>query len=88
MVALRIAGALSRCTTFDRPLDLRAVARLRRDPVYVRRDLEAVRERGGDRALERALEACLRRSHRTDGWLRRLAAGGKRYAGRVWRMRR
>ncbi len=57
MVALRIVDALDRCNTFDRPLDLAAVARkkLCPDPPHMIQYLEAAERAGTDPALVRAL---------------------------------
>src|SRR2546430_360740 len=63
MVNLRIAGALDRCPTFARPLDLRAVRNLvipdECARIFVEENLEACRAAGTDPELEQALEACL-----------------------------
>jgi len=70
MVDLRIAGALDRCTTFARPLDLRAVSRmvLDRKAGYAEESLGAVERLGTDPALAKALRACLARHHRRAFW--------------------
>lgn len=64
MVALRAVGALDRCATFDRPLDLAAVARMDVEDVSARGfaedNLRFVEARGGDPALTAALRASLR----------------------------
>jgi len=56
MASLRIVGALDRCKTFDRPLDLAALARTRlfHNQSYLLPYLEAA-ERAGDPKLLRAL---------------------------------
>ncbi len=73
MVALRVVGALERCTTFDRPLDLRAVARLHyrttggRD--HIGQNLEALREWSiDDPSLARALQDCLNDKYHQGVW--------------------
>jgi hypothetical protein len=66
MVGLRLAGALDRCPTFARPLDLEAVARLDvANPhlrAYARENLRAAEAAGGDLALAAALRASLERA--------------------------
>jgi hypothetical protein len=81
MVALRIAGALGRCPTFARPLDLRAVARMRVPHTRMQtiEALQAVEASGSDPALARALRDCL--SGRYD---RGLWGAARRIRGR-WR---
>jgi hypothetical protein len=77
MIALRVAGVLHKCPTFECPLDLRAVARI---PVttpggreHIEQNLRALRaRRGDDPALARALTECL---------------SGKYYRG-IWRAAR
>jgi 7-cyano-7-deazaguanine synthase in queuosine biosynthesis len=63
MVNLRIAGALDRCPTFDRPLDLRAVARVvctdEYERLLVEDNLLACQAAGNDPELEQALQQCL-----------------------------
>lgn len=63
MVNLRAVGALERCTTFDRPLSLRRLAWTtyhdENTRAFVAENLAAVRARGGDPELERALQAML-----------------------------
>jgi hypothetical protein len=66
MIALRLAGALERCPTFARPLDLDAVARLRLgtldERAYAEDNLRAAEADGRERALAAALRACLARA--------------------------
>jgi hypothetical protein len=63
MVNLRIAGALDRCATFARPLDLGAVSSVvipdECARIFVEENLVACRAAGNDPDLERALEGCL-----------------------------
>jgi 7-cyano-7-deazaguanine synthase in queuosine biosynthesis len=63
MVNLRVAGALDRCPTFARPLDLGAVARMviadECARLLVEDNLVACQAAGNDPDLERALEECL-----------------------------
>jgi hypothetical protein len=76
MIALRLAGKLEQCATFDRPLDLDAVAHMeipnesRR--LHVLQNLEEVESRGDAPALAQALRACLREPEaRQGGFMRR-----------------
>ena len=76
MVNLEIAGALDRCATFDRALDLRRVARAPAPDacalMFVADNLRACEERGDQPALVRALRDCLsRRYYRGIGVLAR-----------------
>lgn len=61
MIDLRIAGALDRCPTFARPLDLGAVSRMAvdRKAGYLEQSLRAIERRGTDPALAKALRAAL-----------------------------
>ena len=63
MVELRILGALDRCRTFDRPLDLAAVSRIviPWEPAryHYGRLLQMVEQSGTDPALARALRDCV-----------------------------
>jgi hypothetical protein len=63
MVNLRIAGALDRCSTFERPLDLRGVARIvcrdQYERLLVEENLLACQRAGSDPELERALRESL-----------------------------
>ncbi len=61
MVDLRIAGVLDRCTTFARPLDLRAVSRLPvdRKTAYFQESLRAVERLGTDPDLAKALRSSI-----------------------------
>lgn len=63
MVSLRLAGASDRCMTFDRPLDLKALAHMPMDfeanRRFTQRLLAATELRGDDPALAQALRAAL-----------------------------
>jgi hypothetical protein len=63
MVALRMAGALERCKTFDRPLDLKRVARLRPQRqsrrVYFEEILQELEHTKADPDLEQAVRSAL-----------------------------
>ena len=65
MVNLTVAGALDRCQTFDRELDLFEIAHLpihdANDRTFVEENCEALAARGGDPELLRALETSLSR---------------------------
>ena len=67
MVNLRVAGALERCTTFPKPLDLSEVARVPISDecarIFVEDNLEAARDKG-DVSLVRAIAASLARNQR------------------------
>ncbi len=80
MAALRLAGALDRCKTFDRPLDLAALARTRlfHNQSYMMPYVEAA-ERAGDPELLRALRDNISGRHRR---------GFLPLAGRLWRWAR
>lgn len=62
MIGLRIAGALERCSTFDRPLDPAAVARMRLRTagasVFLEENLKALDRTGEYPALAQALRQC------------------------------
>jgi hypothetical protein len=66
MVALQVAGALDRCATFARPLDLDAVARLplrtSDERVYAEDNLRAAEAGGANPVLAAALRASLARA--------------------------
>ncbi len=81
MVALRFAGALDRCQTFVRPLNVAALARTRlfNNQSYVSSYLEAA-ERAGDRVLVRALRDNLSGRYRRG--LRPLAGRLRQWARR------
>ncbi len=73
MVALRVVGALERCKTFERPLDLKAVSRLHyRTPGgrdHIGQNLEALREWSiDDPPLARALQDCLNDKYHRGVW--------------------
>jgi hypothetical protein len=80
MVSLRIAGALDRCRTFDRPLDLAVLARTRlfSNQSYMLNYMEAAK-RAGDWELLRALRD---NSGRYRRGLRPLAGRLRRWATR------
>jgi hypothetical protein len=89
MVALRIVGALDRCKTFDRPLDLAAVAwkTLSPDRPHMFPYLEAAERAGTDPALVRALRDNVSGRFQRGLWplagrLRRWARRGATLAGR------
>jgi hypothetical protein len=63
MMALEVAGKLSQCTTFDRPLESRRVSKLRvyhEIRAFYEESLEALRRQGVRPDLQRALKRCLR----------------------------
>lgn len=73
MAALRVVGALDRCRSFDRPLDLTAVARIalgtRGGRDYIEQILRALHEGSiQDPPLERALRDCLSRKYHRGIW--------------------
>lgn len=75
MVGLQLVGALERCPTFARPLDLKAVARIQfTDAITRERIADMLRraERAGDPVLVRALRDCLSQKYHRGIW--RLAA--------------
>jgi hypothetical protein len=62
MISLRVAGALDRCATFDRPLDYGALSRLKLDAYkrpYFQENLEAVERGHQDPALAHGLRKLL-----------------------------
>lgn len=63
MIALRLAGVLHRCTTFDRPLDLGEVDQMRLRTVgahkFAEENLAALEQSARDPALTLALRDCL-----------------------------
>lgn len=84
LVNFRIAGALDRCVTFERPLDL---GRVRRgapasagERAFLVENVDALRARGGDPELLRALTVALEGDgSRARRWLRRVRRlGGRR----------
>lgn len=70
MVALRVAGALQRCTTFAQPLDLPALARLQlgHNRYFMQESFDAVVRKGRDPHLQRALRDCLAGRYHRWGW--------------------
>ena len=70
MVALRLAGALERCTTFARPLDLFALARLElgHGRYFMQENFDAAVRAGRDPKLQRALRDCLAGRYNRWGW--------------------
>jgi hypothetical protein len=63
MMALEVAGKLSQCTTFDRPLESRRVSKLRvyhEIRAFYEESLEALRRQGVRPDLQRALTRGLR----------------------------
>lgn len=84
MTELAAVGALQSCRTFDRPLDLEAVSRVVLDDAaarqFVAENLSSLRQRGGDKRLERALAISLGK-HPLRDTQRRV----RRHAGRVRR---
>lgn len=73
MVNLQAVGALEKCTTFEIALDHRRVAALRMGDdayhvAYWRENLAAIRQKGTDPRLEKAIQAAIRKA----GPLRRL----------------
>jgi hypothetical protein len=70
MVALRLAGALERCTTFARPLDLFALARLQlgHNRYFMQENYDAAVRGGRDPKLRRALRDCLAGRYNRWGW--------------------
>jgi len=80
MVNLHLVGALSRCATFARPLDLRAVSRItpsRSTFALLAASLDMT-ERSGDTAVVRALRDCLTQRYERGIW--RLVRGAWRCA--------
>jgi len=68
MVDLRIAGALDRCPTFQRSLKLKSVSRidlrhLTKNVSFYTGSLKQLKHKGGDPALQKALEECLSGEH-------------------------
>jgi hypothetical protein len=87
MVALAAVEALDRCKTFETPLDLRRVASLRLGDdkttlMYWKQSLAAVRQRGTNRALERALHSAMRRPSLLRRLTRRARSLVRKYVGR------
>lgn len=70
MASLRIAGALARCGTFDRPLDLVALSRMpvTHDQTFLTQNLEAAERAGNDPELARALRDCVSQRFRRGLW--------------------
>jgi len=85
MVALRLAGALERCTTFARPLDLFALARLElgHNRYFMQENLDAAVRGGEDPRVRRALRDCLAGRYNRWGW--RLARRMLRLMRTLWR---
>jgi len=77
MVSLRLLGALDRCPTFDRPLDLAKVARSNGAAAavrcYIEENLQAAQRLGADAALIEALRCSVDGVYRRGprGWPRR-----------------
>ncbi|OGL40512.1 MAG: hypothetical protein A2043_08035 [Candidatus Schekmanbacteria bacterium GWA2_38_9] len=90
MVSLRIAGVLERCTTFKRPLDLEALARVEiSNPLNIpsyKENLEAVKRLGNDPALAKALNDCL--TERYYRGIRRLRLSGFKKIGFIKRLKK
>ena len=65
MISLHVAGALNRCATFDTPLDVKRVSRIRFLPentrAFVRENLDALGHTPLDEALRAALQRVLSR---------------------------
>jgi len=85
MVNLRVAGALTRCSAFDRPLDLKALSRI---PVrdanirsFMEENLRAAESLGTDPALVKALRDCLDGRYYRGFW--RTARAGRKLARRL-----
>jgi len=79
MVSLEVAGKLSQCTSFNRPLDGLSVAALstkERYRSFCEENLEALRRQGVRPDLRRALEGCLY----GPAWLKRARRGLARRA--------
>ncbi len=76
MARLRMLGVLEHCTTFDRPLELRALSRVALPEhyrPYLRLNVEALERSGSDPALARAMRHCLHGRYHRGIW--RLARG-------------
>jgi hypothetical protein len=79
MLALHVAGALDRCTTFNRPLTAAAVRRMtlgESSEIFLRDLVQALGGSRGNRELMRAIESALRR--------RRWRTGAGRFARRCF----
>ena len=64
MISLELAGKLSQCRSFGRPLDVARVRKLSvesRNRDFFEENLEALRRQGARPDLQRALQRCLRR---------------------------
>ena len=62
MACLRTIGALERCSAFESPLNLKALADLEVEPIYrahLENNLEVLERSGADRELAAALRSCL-----------------------------
>jgi hypothetical protein len=84
MASLRLVGALERCPTFARPLDLKAVARIRFTDAITRARIEDMLHRAEgaeDPVLVRALRDCLSQRYHRGIW--RLASGVRGRARRL-----
>jgi hypothetical protein len=82
MMTLRLAGALDRCKTFDRPLDLAAVADLRSVVSISRRgfykEILDLAERQGEQDIAHAIKQVLARPNPKQRWLAKKATGFRR----------
>ncbi len=70
MINLEVAGKLSQCTSFDRPLDSASVRKLKAEDkirAFFQENLEGLRTRGVRPDLQQALGRCLRGPN----WLKR-----------------
>jgi len=65
MVNLRCVGVLERCSTFDKPLDVKRVAEIRASDLntiaFLRENLEMLESQGKDPELQKALKSALTR---------------------------
>ncbi len=72
LINLRVVGAEGRCQTFDRPLNLWAISRMliwqESTRLFVQENLDALRARGGDPVLEKALCDALAQRYYRGPW--------------------
>ena len=66
MIELKVAGALSRCKTFDTDIDIELVRKIRHTgywtKLYFAECLETLKKRGDDQPLIKAIEQSLSRN--------------------------
>lgn len=87
MISLHSIGALDRCTTFDAPLDIQNLLKLklvtRGSRTHAMGNLEALERLNGSDELRDALHRVLNRPY----WLERLGRSTKRYLRHAWLFR-